>query len=71
MNDSQFLKQVSQSHPEIFDWLVANFEKEEVILKWLNTPKPMLNNQSPISLLETEPEQVFDFIHRIKTGDFS
>lgn len=71
MNDNKLLKYVNQYHPELYEGLVKSFKQEEIILKWLNTPKPMLNNHSPASLLENEPEQVLDFLHRIQTGDFS
>lgn len=46
---------------------------EEVIEKWLNTPKPFLQSKAPIEILETKPglESILDLINRIKKGDLS
>lgn len=71
MNNNKLLSYIIETHPKLYKDLVASFKEDEIIVKWLNTPKPMLDDNSPISLLETEPEQVIDFLYKIKTGDLS
>jgi hypothetical protein len=48
-------------------------DNDEVIAKWLKTPKTCLENKSPIEVLDTEAglEPILDLIERIKTGDLS
>jgi len=48
-------------------------DNDEVIAKWLKTPKAFLENKSPIEILDSGAglEQILDLIERIKTGDLS
>lgn len=71
MTDYEQLKKLEEKHPDLFIELNRMFGSEEIILKWLKTPKPMLRGKSPVSLLKTHPEQVVDYLYKIKTGDFS
>lgn len=45
---------------------------DEIIAKWLQTPKTLLENKAPIEMLNTEHgiESILDLIKRLKTGDF-
>lgn len=71
MIDYQQLKKLEKMHPDLFIELNRMFGSEEIILKWLESPKPMLNGKSPELLLKTHPEQVIDYLYKIKTGDMS
>lgn len=55
---------------ELFTLFKGN---EDVISRWLDTPKPFLVNKSPIEILETEKglESILDLINRLKKGDLS
>lgn len=46
---------------------------DEIISKWLQTPKAFLVNEAPIDMLNTERgiASILDLIHRIQTGDLS
>lgn len=46
---------------------------ETVISNWLCTPKPFLEDNAPIELLDTQLglESILDLIYRLKTGDLS
>lgn len=48
-------------------------DNDEVIAKWLKTPKTFLENKSPIEILKVGAglEPILDLIERIKTGDLS
>ncbi len=55
---------------ELSDLFKAN---DEIISKWLQTPKAFLVNEAPIDLLNTDRgiASILDLINRIKTGDLS
>ncbi len=57
-------------YSELSDLFKGN---DEIISKWLQTPKALLENKAPIELLNTEGdiESILDIINRIKTGDLS
>ena len=46
---------------------------DEIISKWLQTPKAFLVDEAPIDLLNTDRgiASILDLINRIKTGDLS
>lgn len=46
---------------------------ESTIHQWLHTPKTLLNEKSPIDIIDDEGGlvSIHDLIYRLKTGDFS
>lgn len=71
MTSEELLNHVKESHFEMYNELLNMYRDDTVICNWLTTPKPMLNNKSPIDLLDSEPEKIADFILKPKTGDLS
>ncbi|MCJ8321287.1 MAG: MbcA/ParS/Xre antitoxin family protein [Colwellia sp.] len=57
-------------HRELSELFNGN---EEVIEKWLNTPKPFLQSKAPIEILDTDCglASILDLIERLRTGDIS
>jgi regulator of sigma D len=57
-------------YSELSDLFKGN---DEIISKWLQTPKAFLVNEAPIDMLKTERDiaAILDLINRIKTGDLS
>jgi len=65
------LEELLINHQEIKRELLGLFKIPRVALIWMRHPKIPLENQSPASLLATNPNAVLDMLYRIKTGDFS
>ena len=66
------LSNLLSNHPEIKEELLDLLKGDhEAAIKWLNKPRMQLLNETPLAVLETNPEKVSDLIFRIKTGDFS
>jgi hypothetical protein len=60
-----------KEHDDIKHALLACFPRPKLALYWLINPKPSLDQQTPVSLLANEPEQVMSVLIRMRTGDFS
>lgn len=60
-----------KEHDDIKRELLACFPRPKLALYWLLNPKPSLSQQTPVSLLAKEPEQVMSVLIRMRTGDFS
>lgn len=71
MKDNDELKEVFESHPEIYHEVLDIFKKADVALNWLKTPKRPLNWATPLSIIKDNPEKIMDLLYRIKTGDLS
>lgn len=71
MNDQEILEYLKKEHCELLEDLKRLFKTNEIVLKWIKKPKPVLVNQSPLMLLQDEPHKVEDLVNRIKTGDIS
>lgn len=71
MNDKEILDYLEKEHNELLHDLKRLYKTNEIILKWIKQPKPVLVNQSPLMLLQDEPHKVEDLVNRIKTGDIS
>tara|TARA_R110001583_G_scaffold195511_1_gene374763 strand:+ start:20043 stop:20285 length:243 start_codon:yes stop_codon:yes gene_type:complete len=65
------LEELLVSHQVIKVELLKVFKYPEAALEWLSHPKLPLENKSPASLLDSNPDAVLDMLYRIKTGDFS
>ena len=58
----------------LYDELFIFYKGDEaVISNWLCTPKPFLEDNAPIDILNSELglESILDLIYRLKTGDLS
>jgi uncharacterized protein (DUF2384 family) len=65
------LDELLTNHKEIKIELLKLFKYPKVAIEWMWCAKLPLNNKSPASLLDTDPEAVLDMLYRIKTGDLS
>lgn len=61
-----------ERYKRILKQAVELFEDEEEALRWLNTPKSALDNQTPLSVLATDTgvKQVEEILYRAEYGLF-
>jgi uncharacterized protein (DUF2384 family) len=74
LTDTEALKEISEllkDHHDIKKELLNILPSPQLALQWLSNPKAPLQNKTPLSLIDTNPDEVLDILFRIKTGDFS
>ncbi|MDK1287416.1 hypothetical protein [Pseudoalteromonas umbrosa] len=71
MKKGKVIEHIKEYHSDLYDELIRMFKDDWVICNWSTTSKLMLNNKSPIDLLDSEPEEVADFMLKLKKGDLS
>jgi len=74
LTDTEALQEIDEllkEHLEIKKELLTLFPRPQLALQWLSKSKAPLLNKTPLSLLDTNPNEVVDILFRIKTGDLS